>query len=249
MGLPAAIAAINLIGSGVSAIQGNQNRQKAKGQIDAAYRVGRKRLDTRQGDIRRSQSESLISRGLAQGGIRLRTAGIAPTGEGAGQPTRVARESRAQISRNVQEMNRLAMTDPRRLKLMRETAAAAAARPGAIAAAAANTGAPEMPVTGARTLGEQQQLDLAREQQVEQDAMRQQRDAAKAGVDAGYAQGLIGAIGQGAAGTVDAFRLGQVRQQAEQGAFGIDPIAPWEQGTTDKFNVFTQKFNTFTQSG
>lgn len=208
MGLPLALAAIQTIGSGVSAIQGNQNRQKAKGQIDAAYRLGRERLATRQGDQRRTQAESLISRGLTQGGIRLRTRPV--------QRTNAVLSQREGVTPDGTRIRLNAAIDPTTVR-----------------------NAPEA-VTGARTLGEQQQLDLAREQQVEQDALYQQRNAARAGVDAGYAQGLTGAIGQGVAGAVDAFRLGQVKQQAEQGAFGIDPIAPWEQTRVDQFNTFTQ---------
>lgn len=235
MGLPLALAAIQTIGSGVSAIQGNQNRQKAKGQIDAAYRLGRERLATRQGDQRRTQAESLISRGLTQGGIRLRTRPVER--EGAGGP-RVPNVGAIRMRAAI-DLQRLPMNDPRRVQAMRDAANPRAAHARALEASKA-AGAPVESVTGARTLGEQQQLDLAREQQVEQDALFQQRNAARAGVDAGYAQGLTGAIGQGVAGAVDAFRLGQVKQQAEQGAFGIDPIAPWEQGTTDRFNIYSQ---------
>lgn len=186
MGLGAVLAGVQLVGSAASAIQGNQNRQKAKGQIDKAFRLGRERLATRQQDQRRTQAESLISRGLTQGGIRLRTRPVADSRGGA--------ES----------------------------------------------------VTGARTLGEQQQLDLTREQQVEQDALRQQRNAARAGVNAEYTQGLVGAIGSGVAGAVNAFAVDRMRPRDEApagapssvGEFGIDPIAPWEPVRTDTFNVW-----------
>lgn len=205
------IGVLNLIGSAASAVQGNQNRQRAKGQIDAAFKLGRERLQTKQQDLRRSQAESLVSRGLAQGGIRLRTKPVDATNRVMAQPG-YAGPSGVRIVMNPK-------IDP---------------GPGTV------RNAPET-VTAARTLGEQQQLDLAREQQVEQDALVQQRDAARAGVDAGYAQGLVGAIGSGVSGAIDAYRVGQMKPPAVRGEFGIDPIAPWEQGTVDNFTIFNQR--------
>ncbi len=216
------LKALPAIGQTISAIQGNQNRQRAKGEINKAYRIGRERLDLRQGDIRRTQGERLAAQGLAQGGsIRLRTAPVRPEGEVTARPGYTRNGVTVRLSPGL---------DP---------------GPGTVRAGS------EV-VTGARTLGQQRQLDLAREQQLEQDAMRQQRDAAIAGVDAGYTQALVNGAGMAVAGTLNAM-------QTPPGAFGIDvrdPLktADWGKGvgggtygpdapgtSVDKFNTFQSK--------
>lgn len=255
MALDTILKAIPIVGSVVSAVQGNQNRQRAKGEITKAYTLGRQRLDLRQGDIRRTQAERLASRGLAQGGIRLRTAPIAP-----------AMVDGTKVDRATQDMN-VAIRETREAGRRRgangQNPAADAARiQDAIAArdtavetlnTTANAG--RINLGGARTLGEQQQLDLAREQQIEQDGMLQARNNALAGVDAGYTQALVNGGANAIAGTLSAM-------QTPAGAFGIDPRDPlktadWGKGvsgveygstygpptgtTVDKFNTFDRK--------
>lgn len=222
-GIALALKALPAVGQAVSAIQGNQNRQRAKGEINKAYRLGRERLDLRQGDIRRAQAERLGAQGLAQGGVRLRTAPVRPRGEVTAQPGYTnANGTTVRLNPAIDQ------------------------GPGTVRQAPVS-------VTGARTLGEQRQLDLQREQQLEQDAMRQQRDNALAGVDAGYTQSLVNGAGQAVAGTLNAM-------QTPPGAFGIDvrdPLktADWGKGvgggtmgpdapgtSVDKFNTFQSKW-------
>lgn len=67
--LPLILGALS-IGKGIyGAIQANQQKQRNKGYINDAYRSGVQRMETRQGDVRQSTSESLNARGLLGGGV------------------------------------------------------------------------------------------------------------------------------------------------------------------------------------
>jgi hypothetical protein len=68
MALPLILGALQVAGGIGGAIQGNQNRQRQKGEIGKAYKIGAERLRLRQGDQRQSSGESLVARGIATGG-------------------------------------------------------------------------------------------------------------------------------------------------------------------------------------
>lgn len=67
-GLIPLILAAMAVRAGVGAIQGNQNKQRNKGFVNANYRIAKERLDRSQGVARQDIAESLNARGLAQGG-------------------------------------------------------------------------------------------------------------------------------------------------------------------------------------
>lgn len=203
MTLPLILAGLGVAGQVAGGVQANQQRQNAKGVIDQTYRLGRQRLGVRQQDVRRTQAEGIVARGLAGGGARIRTAPIAPEGEG----------GRAPLRSGIRMGN-----------------------------APAVAGVPALPVTGARTLGQQQQVDMAREQQLEQNALLEQRNAARAGVEAGYAQSLAGTIGGAVASGIQGYQTGQ----AFNAFRGIDPIDPlrrgaWAQPQVDALNIYSQR--------
>lgn len=52
----------------VGGVQANQERQRKKGVIGNAFRVAEERQKLRQGDVRQTVGESLVARGLTQGG-------------------------------------------------------------------------------------------------------------------------------------------------------------------------------------
>ena len=67
--LPLLIAAgAGLLRAGVGAIQANQGKQRQKGIIGKAYKLGQQRMNLRQQDVRQSVAETSGSRGLTQGG-------------------------------------------------------------------------------------------------------------------------------------------------------------------------------------
>jgi len=67
--LPLLIAAgAGLLRAGVGAVQANQEKQRQKGIIGKAYKLGQQRMNVRQQDVRQSVAETSGSRGLAQGG-------------------------------------------------------------------------------------------------------------------------------------------------------------------------------------
>jgi hypothetical protein len=66
--IPLILGALQVGGGAAGAIQGNQNRQRIKGEIGKAYKIGAERLRLRQGDQRQSSGESLVARGIATGG-------------------------------------------------------------------------------------------------------------------------------------------------------------------------------------
>ena len=75
--LPLLIAAgAGVLRAGVGAIQANQEKQRQKGIIGKAYKLGQKRLNLRQGDVRQSVAEQSGARGPAQGGD-VSTGGLA----------------------------------------------------------------------------------------------------------------------------------------------------------------------------
>lgn len=101
------------------------------------------------------------------------------------------------------------------------------------------SGAPAVSVAGARTLGEQRQLDLMREQQLEQNALRESRDSARAGVNAAYTQQLVGQVGNAIAGGIQGYQTGQIYNAYR----GIDPVDPlgrgaWSNRAVDELNIF-----------
>lgn len=61
-------AAAGTIRAGVGAIQANQEKQRQKGIIGKAYKLGQQRMNLRQQDVRQSVAETSGSRGLTQGG-------------------------------------------------------------------------------------------------------------------------------------------------------------------------------------
>lgn len=211
------LAALPVVGNIVSAVQGNQNRQRAKGEINKAYQLGQQRLTLRQGDQRRGQAESLVARGLSNGGGRIGRA-VGPTNINA-------------WANNAPGYTPTGTAQPR--------------RGSDRTLAVVSQGTPVRPGS-ARTLGEAQSRDLRSEQQLEQDAMRQQRDAAIAGVDAGYTQALVNAGGNAISGAINAYGAMQpmggtpAKPDYGKGAFGIDPVSPWGSGygpQVDDFNV------------
>lgn len=244
MALPAIAAALNIVGGAARGIQGNQDRQRAKGEIKKAYRLGQERLNLRQGDVRRGQAEGMQARGLTQGGIRLRPTAIAPVGQGDKRPTMPQQQSRIGAAMRATQNTAWNPT-------ARGRAVDAERRAIASETATADQGAPKLTVGGARTLGEQQQRDLYREQQLEQDALLAQRDNALTGVDAQYTQGLVGAGADAIGGTISAVNAGKnlesvTKPQGIPGAFGIDPLNPlgtanWDASygpQLDDFNVY-----------
>lgn len=68
MALGLILAAAQLAGGGLKAIQANQERQRQKGIIGRAYGIARERQARRQQDVRQGTAESLGARGLTQGG-------------------------------------------------------------------------------------------------------------------------------------------------------------------------------------
>lgn len=244
MALPAIIAGLNVIGSAASAVQGNQNRQRAKGEIKKAYKLGRERLALRQGDQRRGQAESLIARGLSNGGGRTARAVM---------PSMVDDTKVQKATKDMNVAIRQASEGPNRFTggAMRNPAATSTAitnaitqRTATVDALTAAANAAKVQNGGARTLGEAQARDLQREQQLEQNQMLQQRNNALAGVDAGYSQSLVNAGGNAIAGAINAYGSMQggpmEKPDYGKGAFGVDPVSPWSKGygpSVDSFNV------------
>lgn len=210
MALPLILAGIQVAGGIAGGIQANQQKQKQKGVIGQAYRLGRERLNVRQGDQRRGQAEGLVARGLAGGGVRASNRAVSP------------------------------VTPGRVISVAPGTSPADALRgrgPGVTRSA----GTPRVSVTGARTLGQQQQLDLTREQQFEQDALLEQRNAANAGLSADATNALVGNIGGAIGGAIQGYQAGQQYNAYK----GIDPVSPlergaWSQPAVDALNVFNQ---------
>lgn len=219
MGLPLILAGLQVAGGVAGAVQGHNTRQKVKREIGRAYELGRERLNLRQGDIRQGTGESLVARGLAQGGnVRLGRAAV---------PTN-ATEVRAATNAN-RHINRFV----RQQRGPQQTPVTAVAVPSAV---------PAVSVRGARDLGGQVALDLAREQQLEQNALKQQRDAAFSGANADATNALVGGIGQAIAGGIQGYQSGQMYNAA----FGIDPVRPLERGawampSVDALNIYNQR--------
>ena len=203
MPLPLILAGLQVAGGAAGAIQGNQTRQKAKGEIGRAYTLGKKRLSLRQGDQRQSHGEGLVARGLAQGG-------------------------NIRVGRGVQPTSANAMGDAKRLTAGQNAVIRAAGFSAPMARRLAGSGTPAVPmvtpvpVTRARTLGEQGQADLSSEQQLEQNALLQQRDSALAGADAGATGALVGGIGQAVSGGIQGYQSGTMYNAYR----GIDPVNP-----------------------
>lgn len=126
-------------------------------------------------------------------------------------------------------------------------------------------GSGDYSVGGAHTLGEQQTADLGREQQLEQDSLAHQRDAAYQDVNAQADQSIVNAVGGGLSsavsgvGTANAAKgvpaVGANTPQVNPnptiaGAFGLDPLtarpvvgSPSDIGGAKRnadFNVFNQ---------
>ena len=213
MGLPLILAAIQAAGGIGGAIQGNQRRQQQKGEIGRAYKLGQQRLALRQGDVRQGTGESLVARGLAQGGN--------------------VRVGRGAVPLNTREVEHAKMlnTAGRRFTGAKGNLAPV---PAVVPIAA---------VTGARDLGGQVRADLGREQQLEQNALKQQRDSALAGANADATGALIGGIGQAVAGGIQGYQTGTMYANA----FGnIDPVRPlergaWAQPSVDALNIYSQR--------
>lgn len=208
MALPLILAGIQVAGGIAGAIQGNQQKQKQKGVIGQAYRLGRERLNVRQGDQRRGQAEGLVARGLAGGGVRASNRAVSPV-----TPGRVT-----SVARGTGPVDALRGTGP------------GITRSG---------GTPRVGVTGARTLGQQQQMDLTREQQFEQDALLENRNAALAGLNADATNALVGNIGGAIGGAIQGYNAGQTYNAYR----GIDPVMPlergaWSQPAVDSLNIF-----------
>jgi hypothetical protein len=68
--LPLIAAAIGtgLVRGGLGALAARKESRRQKGFIRQAYDTGRQRLDLSQGDVRQSQAEGLLARGLGAGG-------------------------------------------------------------------------------------------------------------------------------------------------------------------------------------
>ena len=201
MALPLILAGLQVAGGIAGAVQGNQQRQKAKGEIGRAYELGTRRLALRQGDVRQGVGESLVARGLAQGGNR--------------------RLSTAPETRGTRTMVR----------------GTALGKPIPVVAPVT-----QRPVTGARDLGGQAMTDLAREQQLERTALKQQRDSAVAGADAAATGALVGGIGQAVAGGIQGYQTGTMYNSFA----GIDPVDPlrrgaWAQPAVDAFNLYNRQ--------
>jgi hypothetical protein len=67
------------VGKGIAgAVQANQTKKRREGFIDANYQLAKKKLNTAQADVRQGTSESLMARGLTQGGLSPIHAAMAP---------------------------------------------------------------------------------------------------------------------------------------------------------------------------
>lgn len=76
--LLALAAAAGTARAGLGMYQSNQEKQRQKGIIGKAYKLGRERMNLRQGDVRNSVAENLGQRGLTQGGD-VRDPGVGST--------------------------------------------------------------------------------------------------------------------------------------------------------------------------
>lgn len=91
-------------------------------------------------------------------------------------------------------------------------------------------GSPAIRLGGARTLGEQQSVDLRREQQLEQTAMRDEKDASVANVNAQTDQAMVNAGIQGISAGISA--KGAAHELSAIGATGSPAIsAAYGKGT------------------
>lgn len=231
MALPLILGAIQGLGGVAGAIQGNQQRQRAKQEINDAYAIGQERLRLRQGDVRQGTAEGLVARGLAQGG-------------------------NARVGRQVNPTNQRAITEAQRGNEIAKRRLFQAFTPAGVSAGQRRTAlevannlparplpavVPRETVTGARDLGGQVTADLRREQQLEANAMQQQRDAAIRGVNTDATNALVGNIGQAVGGAIQGYQTGQMFN-AYRGINPIDPLATprWDQGSVDRFNTFNQ---------
>lgn len=216
MALPLILAGLQVAGGVAGAVQGNQNRQKAKGEIGRAYELGQKRLALRQGDVRQGTAESLVARGLAQGGN-----------------VRLGRAVQPLNTRERETVARQNATYSSVAKQMGIPTNRAQPIPAAVA---------PVSVRAARDLGGQVTADLAREQQLEQNAMKQQRDSALAGADAAATGALVGGIGQAVAGGIQGYQSGQMFNSFN----GINPVDPlstpqWSRPAVDSLNIYSQR--------
>lgn len=231
MALPLVLSAIQGLGGVAGAIQGNQQRQRAKQEINDAYAIGQERLRLRQGDVRQGTAEGLVARGLAQGGNARVGRQVNPT-----NPKAIAEVQRG----NEIAKRRLfqAFTPAGASLMQRKTAMEVANN---LPARPLPAVVPRETVTGARDLGGQVTADLRREQQLEANAMQAQRDAAIRGVNTDATANLVGNIGQAIAGGIQGYQTGQTWNSYR----GVDPVQPlltprWDQGSVDRFNTFNQ---------
>jgi hypothetical protein len=240
------------LGAGVlegiaGAVEANQTRQRKKGIINNAYRLGKARLDLTQMDTRESQAEGLLSRGLGQrGSINTKQNPVRPAYNPQAEPLKAPGYVAA-------------------------PAAPAGAPTPAGARTAQDRNAWALDMSRAHDLGEQQTTDLRREQFLESNALLAERNAALSDVNAEATQGMIGAAGKGIAagfqlnesvneakatptpglasvtGLKGAQYMGPAPDTPYSNAFGgIDPVHPlergaWAQSGNDTFNKFAER--------
>lgn len=170
-----AAAAVSALRTGFGILGAKKKGDQARQLIYDAYARGRPRLDLRQQDVRQSELEGLVARGLGGGG------GVVDTG--AVQPQEAVDQK------------------PKNSKIVKTMLASGTVSPSAFLAAQRTSG-PLMTgqttdVTGARTLGQQGVADLRREQVLEQDDLLAQRNAAVKNTRLNQNQEVINAIGAG----------------------------------------------------
>lgn len=78
------LAAAQAVGDVASGIEANQARQRNKGIIGQAYKLGQQRLNLTQQDTRQSQGENLGARGLSGGGDVYTGGAVSPTSTSTG---------------------------------------------------------------------------------------------------------------------------------------------------------------------
>lgn len=229
-----AAAAVSALRTGFGILGAKKKGDQSRNLIYDAYARGRPRLDLHQQDVRQSELEGLVARGLTGGG------GV--TDAGAVQPQEAVDQK------------------PKNAGIVKTMLANGTASPSAFMAAQRTSG-PLMTgqttaVNDARTLGQQGVSDLRREQVLEQDDLLAQRNAAVkntrlnqnqdvinsigAGLqsgaqaygaaseyNAGKAIGAAGDVAQGIAGSMLPGAAGAAQMSPIQGAMGVNNPANW----------------------
>lgn len=199
MGAAAVAAGLAIGGRIYSAISGNQRKQRNKGYIGESYRTAKQGLQVRQQNIRQGTTESLIARGLTQGGVTPIQRAMA--GGAAGE-----HRDYTEGLKGVDRLRNKAEVDL--WNKQHEHLVHAAPDP-----------------SSAHTLGEQQQVDNDKQFQLEQTDLENQRNRAETENKADYLDTLVHAVTGVGSDVAQAYSVSQDKKMVDEGkAAATSPI-------------------------